>query len=115
MDDNALAHIEKLGYEGVLLELAKGDGRLGRPGSVLRQDIEHWLRLKEAERNAASSAIRDAREEAILLIAKEANAIARSQTKAAWRASRYAMYAAAIATIAAIVASKDDIARLLFG
>ena len=96
MDGNSLAHLESLGYEGVLLELSKGDGRLGRPGSVLREDIEHWLRLKETERASASAAIRDAREEATLAIAKEANNIARS-------ASRWAMYAAIAAVIALII------------
>lgn len=96
MDDNSLAHLESLGYEGVLLELAKGDGRLGRPGSVLREDIEHWLRLKEAERNLASSAIRDDREERTLSLAKDANDIAK-------RAERWAMYAAIASVIALII------------
>lgn len=113
MDENSLAHLEKLGYEAVLLELAKGDGRLGRPGSVLREDIAHWLRLKEAERDSASSSKRDAREEETLAIAKEANSIAHSQSAAAWRAARYAMYAAIIAATAAVVAVKDGIYALI--
>ena len=96
MDENSLAHIESLGYEGVLLELAKGEGRLGRPGSVLREDIEHWLRLKEAERNLAASAVRDAREERTLSLAKDANDIAK-------RAERWAMYAAITAVIVLII------------
>jgi hypothetical protein len=96
MDENSLAHLEKLGYEGVLLELAKGDGRLGRPGSVLREDIEHWLRHKETERAAADSAVRDDREEKTLSLAKEANDIARA-------AQRWAMYAAIAAVIALII------------
>ena len=110
MDENALAHLESLGYEGVLLEMAKGDGRLGRPGSVLREDIEHWLRLKESERNLTSSAKRDAREEATLSIAKEANDIARS-------ASRWAMWAAisAIIAIAIAIATKDQMLALIIG
>ena len=76
MDANDLNHLESLGYEGVLLEMAKGDGRLGRPGSEVRENIEHWLRLKETERNLASAALRDARETKTLRIAMLANIIA---------------------------------------
>ncbi len=39
MDSNDLAHLEKLEYEGVLAEMAKGDGRLGRPGSQVREEF----------------------------------------------------------------------------
>ena len=76
MDSNDLANLEKLGVEGVLLEMAKGEGRLGRPGSPVREEIEHWLKLKEAERALASSSKRDAREEETLRIANRANRIA---------------------------------------
>ena len=113
MDDNSLAQLEELGYEGVLLELAKGDGRLGRPGSVLRQDIEHWLRLKEAERELATSAKRDGREEETLSIAKEANRIAASAEVAARGSSRWAMWAAIIATMAIAIAMKDQIVSMV--
>ena len=41
MDDNDLALLEKLGLEGVLAEMAKGEGRLGRPGSSIREEISH--------------------------------------------------------------------------
>lgn len=99
MDENSLAHLEKLGYEGVLLEMAKGDGRLGRPGSVLREDIEHWLRLKETERALTSSAKRDAREEETLSIAR--------------KASRWALWANIIAVIAIAIAIKDQIISLV--
>lgn len=105
MDSNDLALLERLGREGVLAEMAKGDGRFGRPGSQLREEVELWLRLKESEIALSSSSKRDAREEETLAIAKEANAIARSQSAAAWRAARYSMYAAIIATIAAIIAT----------
>jgi hypothetical protein len=76
MEENSLAHLEKLGVEGVLLEMAKGDGRLGRPGSELRADIEYWLNLKRTERDLASSAKRDARELKTLALASRANLIA---------------------------------------
>ena len=38
MDDNVLALLEKLGLEGVLAEMAKGEGR---PGSSIREEISH--------------------------------------------------------------------------
>lgn len=106
MDSNDLEHLEKLGYEGVLAEMAKGDGRLGRPGSQVREEIEHWLRLKAEERALASSAKRDAREEETLSIAREANRIALA-------ASRWAMYAAIIAITAIAIATKDQILALI--
>ena len=76
MDDNDLALLEKLGLEGVLAEMAKGEGRLGRPGSSIREEISHWIDLKRTERALASSALRDAREAETLKIAKCANIIA---------------------------------------
>ena len=76
MDDNDLALLEKLGLEGVLAEMAKGEGRLGRPGSSIREEISHWIELKRTERALESSALRDAREEETLKIAKRSNIIA---------------------------------------
>ena len=100
MDENDIALCEKLGIEGVRLEMAKGDGRMGRPSSPVREEIEHWLKAKEAERALASSSKRDAREAETLAIAKEANRIAS-------RAERWAMYAA----IAAVIALSISIAN----
>lgn len=94
MGANDLARAEKLGVEGVLLEMAKGGW--GQPGSPVREQTEHWLKLKEAERALASSAKRDAREEETLSIARDANDIAK-------RAERWAMYAAIAAVIALII------------
>ncbi len=74
---------------------------------------QEWLRRKEEARLAASSAKRDAREKETLSIAKEANAIARSQAVAAARSARYAMYAAVIAAIGAIIAAKAEIYELI--
>jgi len=74
-----------------------------------------WLKLKEQELSAKVDADRIAREAETLDIAKEANLIASEQAAAAWRAARYAMYAATIATVAALVASKDEIFKLIFG
>lgn len=113
MDVHSLAHLEQLGYEGVLLELAKGDGRLGQPGSILREDIEHWLRLKENERNLSSSTKRDAREMETLDVAKAANIIALSAAVSASDANtiarsakKYALIAAIAAIVAAVAAIK---------
>ena len=93
-----LARLEKLGYEGVLAEMAKGEGRLGRPGSPVREEIGHWLKLKEEERSTASAAKRDQREEETLSIAR--------------KASRWALWANIIAIIAIIVATKDQVISL---
>ena len=82
-----------------------------------------WLALQAEERANASSAKRDAREEETLSIskrsaataeealstAKSANLIASEQLVAARRNARYAMYAAAVATTAAIVSAKAEI------
>lgn len=75
--------------------------------------IQEWLRRKEEARSAASSAKRDAREKETLSIAKEANAIARSEAAATQRSARYAMYAATIAAISAIIAAKAEIYELI--
>lgn len=69
MDSNDLTLLEKLGVEGVLAEMAKGDGRLGRPGSPIREEVNHWLTAKMLARQEASSA-------ANLSIARSANKIA---------------------------------------
>lgn len=96
------AEFEKLGETGV---------RMIDPGPhVIPDDRVQFSKVWLAER---SSAKRDSREAETLAIAKEANDIARSQAAAAWRAARYAMYAAAIAAAAALVASKDEIFKLI--
>jgi hypothetical protein len=74
---------------------------------------KEWLRKYEASLTAASSAKRDAREEAILSAAKEANTIALSAAVSAsdandiaQSAKRYAFVAAMTAIVAAIAAIK---------
>ena len=74
----------------------------------------------EAQRRAneiavADSARRDAREAETLAIAKEANAIARSEAASAWLAARYAMYAAITAVLALAYSAKESILTLIFG
>ena len=89
---------------------------------------QEWLRLKQEERDLASSAKRDAREEETLSIAKSALAIAeeanriasedlaaaKSSAASAGEQARWAMWATIIATIAAIIAAKDQILALIF-
>lgn len=77
--------------------------------------VEEWLRRKSEERQSAFEARLEAREEETLSIAKEANAIARLEAAAAARSSRYAMYAAIIATTIMLVDNKDQILALIFG
>ncbi|MDH5357331.1 MAG: hypothetical protein OEW63_01730 [Gammaproteobacteria bacterium] len=55
MNTDDLALLENLGVEGVFTELGKGRGKLGRPGSPMREEIIHWLSAKMEERQAALS------------------------------------------------------------
>ena len=96
MDDNDLALLEKLGLDEVLLEMAKGEGRLGRPSSQVREEVEHWVEREKIKLASTAAATRDAREEETLSIARDANNIAS-------RAERWAMYAAIAAVIALII------------
>ena len=66
--------------------------------------MEEWLRRKDVEREDARVAVRDAREEETLSIAKEANKIARSIRRDV-RIDRAMAIAAII--IAAIAANKE--------
>ena len=81
---------------------------------------QEWLRRREEERSASSAAKRDTREEETLSIAKEANSIAaraleiaNSQSVAAFEQARWAKWAAIVATIAALIATKDQIISLV--
>ena len=119
MNATERARLEELGYEGVLSEIARGV--FGQPDSPLRNKVDDWLRLKAIEREYASSAKRDAREEETLAIAKDALCEAKSARKAAESAAsaaraqaRWAMWAAIIATIAIVTAMKDQILVLIF-
>lgn len=100
-----------------------------RTGNFERHVAEEWLRQKELERAADSSARRDAREEETLSIAKraadaasEANriateslAIAHSSSRSAAEQARWARWAVIIAVMAAIIATKDEILKFIFG
>jgi len=80
-----------------------------------------WSAEEQRKLDEVAASKRDAREEATLSIAKEANrlaseanSIARIEAAAASRSARYAMYAAAIAAIGAITANKDQISTFIF-
>ncbi len=98
-----------------------GRGGHGQPGSPMRNMVEDWLRSEQSVTDSEASDKRDAREEKILAIAKEANrfaseanAIARLEAATAARSSRYAMYAAIIAATIMLVDNKDQILALIF-
>ena len=96
---------------------------------------EEWLRSLEAARASEAFNKRDAREEETLeiarsssatsaealSIAREANriasedlAVARSSAESARANARWAMYAAIIATVAAVIAAKDQLIAFIF-
>ena len=109
MNKSELESLEAKGPETVLLEMAQGGH--GSPDSPRRHEVEAWLRSKQVTADASHASKRDAREEATLSIAKEANrlaseanSIARLEAAAASRSAMWAKYAAIIAAIAAIAA-----------
>lgn len=111
--------LEAKGPSKVLEEIGRGGH--GQPGSPMRNMVEDWLRSEQSVTDSEASDKRDAREEEILAIAKEANrfaseanAIARLEAATAARSSRYAMYAAIIAATIMLVDNKDQILALIF-
>jgi hypothetical protein len=116
--DNGYIYPENIDEERQAIEIFRSDffsklDDLGAPAvksspeskGVKLQLINEWLALKDDERENR----RDAREDSAILIAKEANGIARSEANAAARSARWAMYMAIIAAISAMTANKDDI------
>ena len=103
MDKNVLAEVEKLGVEGVLLEMAKGG--FGHPGSPLRFDIENWIKHEQAKKQSLSDLVRDQRERETLEIAKQANVIATEARQVAKDQARWTFWSFFIAMIAAAIAA----------
>jgi hypothetical protein len=108
MNKTELEALESKGIESVLLEMARG--LHGDPGSRMRDEVEAWVRSKQASALFEASSKRDAREEETLSVARqanslarEANTVARDQVAAAARSARWAKIAAIIAAVAAIV------------
>ncbi len=77
-------------------------------GNEVSRSAVAWLAEKQRLREEAEAAKRDVREERMLALTSEANRIA-------VRASRWAMYAAIIATAAIAYTVKDSILALIFG
>ena len=86
----------------------------GRYNSSRVPVIKEWLRQQEEARAAVVTSKREAREEATLSTAKEANLIAADAAASARRSSRWAMDAAIIPVIAAAISGKDHILSIVF-
>ena len=76
-------------------------GKYGHTGLAPFEFVSAWLADAEFARLAADSAKRDAREERTLTIAEDA--------------SHWARWAAVIAILAVVIATKDQIISLIFG
>ena len=105
---------EQLGESQVRIQYSSQTDDVGR-------EARSWLHELQLQRDLEASAKRDAREEATLSIANEANrlaseanTIARLESASASRSARYAMYAAVIAAIGTIIAAKNEIYALIF-
>ena len=139
MKKSELEDLAVKGPEAVVLEMASG--KHGDPGSPFRGEVDSWLHSKKLSAGIVAAARRDAREEATLSIAKEANRLASEANRFASEANRFASeanrfaseanrlasksncfvraqarwarWAVIIATIAMIIASNELIARLI--
>jgi len=89
-------------------------GKFAYPGHKNHAFVSTWLMDKEFSRLETSETKRDEREAETLSIANEANRIASEALTAARSNARWAMYAAIIATVALICATKDQIFKLIF-
>ena len=102
--------LNALGERDVRDKLNSGD--YGHEGLPVFAFVSAWLKDAEFARVASDAAKRDAREEATLAIAndalssaKEANSIARESSASMRLQVRWAIWAAIIATVAAIIAT----------
>ena len=93
-----LKDCELFGEDEVRHKLYSGE----YPGARDHLLVEGWLRDKESKREEELSATRDARDEATLKIAKEANSLARSTRNIAFIATIIAIIATIIAIIGII-------------
>lgn len=116
-EDEFISGLESHGEAEVRKRLAQGI--YGVKHAAIAQE---WLRSKEIARTEASAAKRDAREEETLSIARralsvaeDANRIATRDLSAAVEQARWAKWAAILAAIAAVIATKDQILALVFG
>jgi len=103
MRKTELDHLESIGPEAVLKQIASGQH--GQPGSQLRGEVEAWLRSKQIAADSLASAKRDAREERTLAIAEEANLIAERALRSSERSSKRAIIAMILAAVATAIAT----------
>ena len=115
-----LARLVKIGPAAARLEVATTDLHGSTPHSVRKGLVIDWANAEESRLAAESEARREAREEDIrssakeaLSIAKDANRIASSALAASRSTSRWAMYAAIVATIALAISIREDILALI--
>ena len=110
IDHNTLyAELEAMGEAQVRITLAKGLFQMGQKTNLAQE----WLRSKDEERAAASSAKRNALEEETLSVAKEANTIALAAAVSASDANDIARFARKISVIAAVAAIVAAIAAII--
>lgn len=110
--------LDALGERAVRNDL--NSGKYGHAGLASFEFVSAWLADAVFVRSEAESAKRDEREartlaisEDALSIARDANRIASEDLAAARLNARWAMWAAIIATIAATIATKDQIVALV--
>ena len=112
VEERIVAKLEALPEAEARSAIVKGDFG-DSPSHPVRRVADAWLAAKDLVR-------RDAREEEILSVAKdanrlasEANSIARSAKTVASRAERWAMYAAITAISALAISTKDQISSVV--
>ena len=110
-EPEVIAELEKLGPDEVRCKLGRGE--YGDIGSDLQLFVERWLTSEEARRKSASESRAEAREEAMLSTAREANSIALKARSDARRANIIATIAIILSTITAIIAASDKVILFL--
>jgi hypothetical protein len=109
VDPQLFKRLDEMGLPAVKESLASG--LCGQVGSEHHNAVSSWVKLQDEAFAVEAAARAEAREERMLAIAsdnaasaKAALAIAQSSVEAARAQARWAMWAAIIATVAAIIA-----------
>lgn len=109
VDPHLFERLNETGLPAVKESLAMG--KCGQVGSEHHNAVSSWVKLQDEALAAAAAARAEAREERMLSISANALAlatedlsIARSSAASAREQARWAMWAAIIATVAAIIA-----------
>jgi hypothetical protein len=119
VDPKLFERLETMGENSVRRDFMSGLS--GDAGSEHSKAVAGWLKSKEdARSNERDSRTLAIAEEALSIakiasrIASENLAIARFSAESARSNARWAMYAAIVATVAALIAAKDQILALIF-